>query len=116
MFEIQGDDKQIDYDNTVLGKCELSQNGTIIECLDNHTLLQAKLREDTFNNISSIFTAGEFCIKLDSHSTLVNTQAIVNKLKAENLILTTIKTQPQAINTNSTLFSSTNLINNLFSG
>jgi hypothetical protein len=113
--QINTDKKQINYDNTILGKCELTQNSAIIECLDNHTLLQSKLREDTFNGITSRFVAGEYCTKLMTNTELVNSQAIVNKLKAENLVLTNIKTQPTATTTNSSLFSSTNLITNLFS-
>lgn len=52
---------QLNYDNKITGKCEISKNGALIACLDNNTELQAKLREDFYNSITTQFYPNQFC-------------------------------------------------------
>ncbi|MFZ9377060.1 MAG: hypothetical protein ACO25K_08045, partial [Candidatus Fonsibacter ubiquis] len=107
---------QINYDNQELGKCEISQSNSVIECIDNHTLLQSKLREDNFNNITTKFYPGEFCSFLSTSQELQDTQKIIEVLKKNYEISQVTNTQINQTMTNldSNLLSRTNLLNNLF--
>ena len=69
---------QLTYDNNLLGKCELVTNNAITECLDNHTELQAKLREDLFNNIKVNFYPNEFCVTFQRSNQILETQNLIN--------------------------------------
>lgn len=106
---------QLNFDNEKTGKCEIFQDGVLIECIDSHTLLQSKLREDSFNKITSVFSEGEFCTQVVSEATQqLNEQTIANlttQLNAARIAQPQI-TRLTAIN--SSLLSRTNLINNIF--
>lgn len=106
---------QLTDDNIITGKCDISVNGSVVECVDNTTLLQSKLREDLFNQITTRFYPGEFCIALATNDNIQDVANIVLKLQAENAALYRAKSSNQNTTTSdSTLFSSTNLRNTLF--
>lgn len=94
---------QLTYDNTITGKCEISQDGALIACLDNNTELQSKLREDTFNKITTQFYPNEFC------STTISTET--PKLQS----IPSISLPSQVVNTiNNRLASTTQTLQTLF--
>jgi hypothetical protein len=101
----QNNDKiKLDYDNVILGKCELSQDNAIFACIDNHTELQTKLREDTVKNIKATFYPNKFC--LINNFTLDNSTVIVNNTTPA---FKSSSTSPQF-----SVTSRINLLNNLF--
>jgi len=100
---------QLTYDNNILGKCELVTNNAITECLDNHTELQAKLREDLFNNIKVNFYPNEFCVTFQRSNQILETQNLINSLKNRNATRNTELTI-----SDSSILSRPNLINTLF--
>lgn len=100
---------QLNFDNNVLGKCELITNNAISECIDNHTELQSKLREDTFSNIKTNFYPNQFCVTFQSSNQIIETQNLLSSLLNRN----TTQLNTPTINDSSVL-SRTNLINTLF--
>jgi hypothetical protein len=105
---------QLTYDNNTLGKCELTTNNSIIECIDNHTELQSKLREDNFNNIKSNFYPNQFCVGLLSDFEVTQTTNVIESLTQENIRLKSQLTTPISVTTDSSLLSSKNLLRRLF--
>ena len=105
---------QLNYDNNILGKCELTKNNAIVECIDNHTELQSKLREDTFNNIKSNFYPNQFCVGLLSDVDIKETTNVIQSLSQENTRLKNQITKPLSSTIDSSLLLRTNLINTLF--
>lgn len=100
---------QLNFDNTILGKCELVTNNAITECIDNHTELQSKLREDTFNNVKSNFYPNQFCVTFQRSNQILETQNLISSL----LNRTTAQRNTVTIS-DSSILSRTNLINTLF--
>jgi hypothetical protein len=105
---------QLTYDNNTLGKCELTTNNSIVECIDNHTELQSKLREDNFNNIKSIFYPNQFCVGLLTDFEVNQTTNVIQSLTQENLRLKNQLIKPTQSTIDSSLLSSRNLLKTLF--
>lgn len=107
----------VNHDNVTTGKCELYKDGKQIDCLDNHTLLQAKLREDKANGITAVFTEGSFCSQIVSIQTEETVKAIVPTLTEQITALTNAQSirASKASAINSTLLSRSNLISTIFS-
>lgn len=108
---------KLDYDNNDVGKCEIIQNGALVECIDNHTQLQSKLREDTFNNIITQFKVGEFCTRVAEPATEQAIQKIIPSLTDQ---ITTMKASAvsntlKLSSVNSSLLSKSALITRTFS-
>jgi hypothetical protein len=107
---------QLTYDNEKTGKCELYNDGVLVGCLDSHTLLQSKLREDTLNKITTTFNEGAFCSSVVSVQTEETIQNIIPVFTQE---IAKIRESQRSSNItpsqiNSSLLSRTNLINNIF--
>ena len=107
---------QLNYNNEILGKCEIVVSSSIVNCVDNHTELQSKLREDTFTGITTRFVAGEFCVVLATEFDSNKDKNLISTLVEENFNLKNQNIKNRTINTQDTnLLSRTNLISTLFS-
>jgi len=85
---------QLNYDNNILGKCELNKNNTSLICISNHTELQSKLRENSFELITSTFFPNQFCETVQSTPTeetlrneIIKTIAARNQIEIRNTTL-----------------------------
>lgn len=108
---------KLDYDNNDVGKCEIIQNGAVIECVDNHTLLQSKLREDSFNNIVTEFKIGEFCTRVVEPATEQSLQKIIPSLTNQitSMKASAVSNTLKLSSANSSLLSKSALIARTFS-
>ena len=107
---------QLNYNNEILGKCEIVVSSSIVNCVDNHTELQSKLREDTFTGITTRFVAGEFCVVLATEFDSNKDKNLISTLVTENFNLKNQNIKNRTIDTQDTnLLSKTNLISTLFS-
>lgn len=106
----------LNYDNKILGKCEIVVNGSIVECINNHTELQAKLRENKTQNLTTTFTASEYCdiaipqqdiVDVTSAITAISTQIARTNVIRESIQTTKLST------IDTSLMSRINLLNNL---
>lgn len=93
---------QLNYDNNITGKCEISKDGALIQCLNNNTELQAKLREDPFNKITTQFYPNEFCSNIlvkevKTNPTIATIPVAVDIPEVFNTRLTTNTATLQAI-------------------
>jgi hypothetical protein len=106
---------QLTFNNTETGKCEIYKDGTIVECVDSHTELQSKLREDQFNKVTTKFYPGEFCSIVVSEETQEITEQSIALLKSQlETLRSTQTTSTRLTAINSSLLSKTNLINTIF--
>jgi len=82
---------------TQTGACVQSQNGVIINCMENHTASQCRFRSSAIDNIDSTISFGSFCVTPE-------TETSVQKTNTDKLIEITslIATNLAIANTNTT--------------
>ena len=105
---------QITEDNEKLGKCEIVVNNSIVECIDNHTLLQSKLREDKLNGITTNFIEGEFCLGITDPQTIENIKNASNSMAQQMQFASFSRQRANLSNIDSSRLSRSNLINAIF--
>lgn len=93
---------QLNYDNIILGKCDVYSDQAIVVCIDNQTELQAKLRENPNTKITTVFNAGQYCSTLQS-----DVPATVSRIQASGRTV-------NATSTLSPVFPQSTIISRLF--
>jgi len=97
------------FNSTTTGKCELFQNNVMIQCIDNQTELQSKLRENKNSGITSVFYPNEFCNFIIPDIDAETPKPFIDQLKSQIESLRIRNTQI-SVNSNNIPLSTRSLI------